>query len=167
MHTPPDMELEIFRLSETAQKRAIKLRAQRLRKKPVPKASQPEGRSAKQRTGDLFEDRACQHLEQAGLILLARQLRCPRGEIDLVLREADVLVFVEVRARSLTTFGSAAASITFNKQSRILFAIQWHLSRITKRFFAGDTPMCRIDVIAFDQGHLTWLRDAIRFKQDK
>jgi len=167
MDQTPDLDLQIFLLAHTAQQRAVKKRRRKLL------ANRPQARvanikrSKKQSIGDAFEDLACRHLEDAGLTVLARQLCCPRGEIDLVLREQDTLVFVEVRARTHTCYGGAAASITSHKQNRLVRAAKWHLSSLTQRFFAAGEPSCRIDVIAFEQGHIQWLRDAIRLEQDK
>ena len=106
-------------------------------------------------------------MEHAGLTLLARQLSCPRGEIDLVLRDQGTLIFVEVRARAQATHGTAAASITRKKQTRLILTAKWHLPTLTRRFFSGLTPACRFDAITFDHGRLQWLRDVIRLEQDK
>jgi putative endonuclease len=168
--SPTDSDdFQIFRIAHAAQLRAVNNRLRRLRKNQNASQSSTASttRSAKQSTGDAFETLACQYLEQQGLKLLARQLACPRGEIDLVLRHGHCLVFVEVRARNDNAYGGAAASITVCKQRKLLCAAKWHLPALTKLFFAGTTPPCRIDVITFDQGHLQWMQDAIRLGSDK
>ncbi len=162
-------DFQIFMLAQAAQQRAVQNRRRRLSKKPhapVSKVTKPV-RSATQTTGDVFETLACQYLEEKGLLILARQLSCPCGEIDLVLRHHNTLVFVEVRARTRTSYGGAAASITPAKQIKLIRTAKWYLSALSGRFFAGITPACRIDVITFDQGRLQWLQDAIRLGQDK
>ncbi len=162
-------DFQIFMLAQAAQRRAVQNRRRRLSKKrlaPVSKVTQSV-RSATQTTGDVFETLACQYLKAKGLKLLARQLSCPCGEIDLVLRHHSILVFVEVRARNGTSHAGAAASITPSKQIKLIRTAKWHLSALSERFFAGITPACRIDVITFDQGRLQWLQDAIRLGQDK
>ena len=169
MNQTAPCDVQIFSIAHAAQQRAVKNRQRRLRGKqrtPRSKAAQ-SSRTAKQVTGDAFEALASQHLEQEGLTVLARQLACPRGEIDLVLRHGHTLVFVEVRARAHASHGGAAASITAHKQSRLIHTAKWYLSALSNRFFAGITPACRIDVITFDHGHLQWLQDAIRLEQDK
>jgi putative endonuclease len=169
MNQTDPCDVQIFSIAHAAQQRAVKNRQRRLRGKH--RASQPKAaksiRSPRQAKGDAFEARACQYLEQEGLTVLARQLACPRGEIDLVLRHGHTLVFVEVRARAHASHGGAAASITAHKQSRLIHTAKWYLSALSNRFFAGSTPACRIDVITFDLGHLQWLQDAIRLEQDK
>src|SRR5690606_14695403 len=79
---------------------------------------QPPAASPTQRRGSAAEESALAWLEQAGLTLLARNLRCRLGEIDLLMRDGDVLVFVEVRARGrgAAAYGGAAASVEHSKQ---------------------------------------------------
>ncbi|WP_354444092.1 YraN family protein [Ottowia thiooxydans] len=101
------------------------------------------------------EDSALAHLEGAGLRLVDRNYRTPGrggGEIDLVMRAAGgTLVFVEVRARSGSGHGGAAASVSAIKQQRIVFAARHYL----RRFRAP--PPCRFDVVAIDGGRIQWL----------
>jgi putative endonuclease len=111
--------------------------------------------------GDGAELRAQRHLEHHGLVLVARHYRVARGpgaraaEIDLVMREADgTLVFVEVRARSGTGHGGAAASVTPAKQRRIVWAAQHFLLDWPR------LPPCRFDVVALDGQALSWIRGA-------
>jgi putative endonuclease len=98
---------------------------------------------------------------------LGQQLRCPVGELDLVVREGQVLVFVEVRYRRSRYFGGATASITRAKQERMLKAIDWWLPKLVRTAFGGQMPLCRIDLATFDQDELTWHRDALRLNPDK
>ena len=118
-------------------------------------AASPGTRKA---AGDAAEDRALAHLLDAGLRLVARNYRTPGrggGEIDLVMREGATLVFVEVRRRSRADFGGAAASVGWVKQRRIVFAARHFLLR-----FRGAPPPCRFDVVAVEDGRITWLRAA-------
>ncbi|MCB1632041.1 MAG: YraN family protein [Pseudomonadales bacterium] len=98
--------------------------------------------------GRAAEDHALQQLSTQGLRLVARNFRCRLGEIDLVMRDGDTLVFVEVRARASASarFGSAVETISATKRRRLqasaaLF-IAWHpsLQRQPLRFdlFAID-----------------------------
>jgi putative endonuclease len=88
-------------------------------------------------------------------VLIEANFRCKLGEIDLILREGETLVFVEVRQRADRSRGGAAASITPAKIRRILRAAQFYLQRFKR------LPPCRIDVVAIDGGRLEWLRNAI------
>ncbi|MES2297214.1 MAG: YraN family protein [Pseudomonadota bacterium] len=112
--------------------------------------------SAKQKHGQRWEQAALAHLQRHGLRLVEANFRCKGGEIDLVMRDGEALVFVEVRQRADTAHGGAAASITPAKQGRLLRAAQVYLQRYDARL-----PPCRIDVVAIDGEHLEWLRNAI------
>ena len=99
------------------------------------------------------ENRAAAYLERCGARVVERNFRVRGGEIDLICREGKTLVFVEVRQRSRGDFGGAAASITVNKQRRIVLAAQHYL--------AGKPACdCRFDCILIDGDQLEWLRDA-------
>ena len=117
-------------------------------------AASPGARKA---AGDAAEDRALAHLLDAGLRLVARNYRTPGrggGEIDLVMRDGATLVFVEVRRRSRTDFGGAAASVGWAKQRRIVFAARHFLLRL------ASPPPCRFDVVAVEPQRVQWLRAA-------
>jgi putative endonuclease len=68
------------------------------------------------RRGKLGERAARQHLQAQGLKFLAANFRSPRGEIDLVFREHDCLVFVEVKTRSSEDWGRPAAAVNARKK---------------------------------------------------
>lgn len=112
-------------------------------------------RTARQLEGQAAEDRALHYLEQKGLTLVARNFRCKGGEIDLIMQDLDVLVFVEVRKRSDRRYGGAAASITVGKQARLVIAAQTFLQRYR------TPPPCRFDVLAIDGDDMSWLKNAI------
>ena len=107
--------------------------------------------------GDAAEERALAHLASQGLQLVARNYRTPHrggGEIDLVMRDAGTLVFVEVRKRARRDFGGAAASIGPVKQRRIVFAARHFLMRL------ASPPPCRFDVVSVEAGRIEWLKAA-------
>lgn len=110
------------------------------------------------RSGTIAEELAASFLESHGLSVLARNYRCPGGEVDLVCRHRGVLVFVEVRLRRNASYGGAAASITTVKQRRIVLAAEHYLSA-----HRGRQPDCRFDCILLDElseGAIEWIRDA-------
>lgn len=113
-------------------------------------------RTPRQRIGDAAEDRALAYLQERGLSLVARNFRCRAGELDLVMRDGQALVFVEVRQRADARHGGAAASVTPAKQARLLRAAQVFLQR------ERSLPPCRFDVVAIDGDRLDWIRDAIQ-----
>jgi len=94
------------------------------------------------RKGLRFEDQAKRYLAAQGLDFLESNYRCRFGEIDLIMRAADTLCFIEVRFRKSLDFGGASASITPAKQRRIVKAALYYLStqprpvRLAPRFDA-------------------------------
>lgn len=90
------------------------------------------------------EDRACQYLQSRGLQLLQRNYRSRRGEIDLILQDKDSLVFVEVRYRSHSRFGSAVESVDRRKQSRLIACAQHYMLTHAD----NCQQPCRFDVVS-------------------
>ena len=108
--------------------------------------------------GDAGEDEALAYLQARGLRLLQRNYRTPGrggGEIDLIMQSADgTVVFVEVRQRSRSDHGGAAASIGYQKQRRIIFAAQHYLLRWRR------LPPARFDVVTIEAAGPEWLQAA-------
>lgn len=120
-------------------------------------------RSPTQREGDRYEHAALLYLQQAGLRLVARNLRCRVGEIDLVMLDGQVLVFIEVRARKSSAFGGALASVTRCKQARLRRAAAYWLPILQRRLVrpgASGQISCRFDVLAFEGEDLHWVTHA-------
>jgi putative endonuclease len=116
----------------------------------------PARLSHKQEQGRQWEGEALSYLQDHGLVLIEANFRCKLGEIDLVMRDGDNLVFVEVRQRAAGAPVSAAASIGPAKIRRIVRACQVYLQRLR------HVPPCRIDVVAIDGKHVEWIRNAIQ-----
>ena len=148
-----------FELALAARRRAQKRRRRASTRATADHRPAPR-RSPRQRIGDGHEDAALRLLRAAGLVLLARNLGCRAGEIDLVMRDGDVLVFVEVRARQSGAYGGAAASIGRDKQARLARAAAHWLPTLARRHWQGATPAARFDAVVFDGGQARWLRAA-------
>jgi putative endonuclease len=98
---------------------------------------------------------AAQYLQGQGLKLVEANYRCRFGEIDLIMRESDTLVFAEVRQRSRNDFGGAAASIDTRKQQRIILTAQHFLASLP------SPPPCRFDALLLDKtGTVEWIKGA-------
>lgn len=82
---------------------------------------------ARQKLGRWGEELAAQHLESQGYVLLERNWRCRRGEIDLVAQAGEVLVFVEVKTRRGRDYGTPEEAITSSKAKRLLELSQRYL----------------------------------------
>ena len=112
--------------------------------------------------GQEGEERALRYLQAQGLRLIERNYRVgggprrPAGEIDLIMRDRDEFVFVEVRARASADFGGAAASVGWAKQQRLRREAQRWLSAN----FGDRWPACRFDVCAVQPGGIDWIQGA-------
>ncbi|HEK0907050.1 TPA: YraN family protein [Pseudomonas putida] len=107
------------------------------------------------------ENQALDYLRGQGLQLLMRNWRCKGGELDLVMLDADTVVFVEVRYRLHVDFGGAVGSIDGRKQKRLALAANMFLLKEPRW---ADHP-CRFDVVALQGSHhagrpLQWLKNA-------
>ncbi|MBF8763644.1 MULTISPECIES: YraN family protein [Pseudomonas] len=111
--------------------------------------------------GQAAENHALEYLQGHGLKLIDRNWRCKGGELDLVMLDADTVVFVEVRYRLHAHFGGALGSIDQRKQKRLVLAASLFLHQKPQW---GDCP-CRFDVVALQGSHhagkpLEWLKNA-------
>ena len=112
------------------------------------------------RDGAAAEALAARHLEQHGLVVIARNVRCRGGEVDLIADDGRSLVFAEVRLRKNGRFGGAAASITASKQQRVILAAQHWLAGDGRRH---ANRACRFDAIlldGLDAARIEWIRGA-------
>jgi putative endonuclease len=100
---------------------------------------------ARQAYGKSGEDLAVAELERRGYAILARRYRTRHGEIDIVARDGETTVFVEVKARATAEFGTAAEAVTRRKQLQLGSMAAEYLAR--ERL--ANVP-CRFDVIAID-----------------
>lgn len=119
----------------------------------------PVGRNA----GARWEDYASTQLQRAGLVLLARNFACRHGELDLVMRDRDAIVFVEVRYRrngATSRFGGGIDSVGPQKRARLTRAASAYLAAHPQ--FARCA--CRFDVVAIGECNgtptLDWIRNA-------
>ena len=117
--------------------------------------------------GQNAEDLALQFLQSKGMSLIEKNYRCKAGEIDLVMQHNKTeLVFVEVRYRKHTNFGSGAESVDSRKQQKILKTAEHFLQSNPKH---AALP-CRIDVISItaarktndQQPEIDWIPNAIQ-----
>lgn len=110
---------------------------------------------ARQALGQSGEDRAASELARRGYAILARRYRTRYGEIDIIARDGDTTVFVEVKVRATGECGTAADAVTPRKQRRLASMALDYLARTT-----GTNVPCRFDVVAIDGENLTVIRDA-------
>lgn len=108
--------------------------------------------------GSQAERHAEAYLIDAGLELIGRNYQCRFGEIDLVMRHHDRIVFVEVRARASERFGGALASIEHTKQAKLIRTASYYLAYETQH----SNISCRFDVVAVSTAHfgIRWIKNA-------
>ena len=111
---------------------------------------------ARHAAGARAEALAAEFLAARGVTTIERNFRRRCGELDLIARDGDTLVFVEVRLRTSREFGGAAASITAAKRARMTAAAGLYLAHLPR------PPPCRFDAVlldALDPSRIEWLRD--------
>lgn len=107
--------------------------------------------------GSDAENLAAEFLQRQGLKPVTHNYRSRFGEIDLIMRDGEILVFVEVRQRSRADYGGAAASIDGHKQKKLIRTAQHYLAQLHR------TPPCRFDALLINDAeghHVQWLKNA-------
>jgi putative endonuclease len=106
--------------------------------------------------GARAESLAADFLAARGLTIVGRNFRTRMGEIDVIARDRETIVFVEVRKRKSEAYGGAAASITAAKRARLIAAAQAYLAMLRHE------PPCRFDAVLIDGSYpprIEWHRD--------
>lgn len=106
--------------------------------------------------GDLAENKALDFLRKQGLKLITRNYRTNYGEIDLIMQDNNTVVFVEVRYRKSSRFGSPVESVDLRKQQKVRATAQQFLS---ERKIGGRYAL-RFDVVGIEQQNLQWIENA-------
>ena len=104
----------------------------------------------KRLVGSEHEEQAAAFLRGQGMEILFRNFRCRIGEIDLVAKDEDTLVFVEVKYRFSDRYGWGEAHVDKKKQATIFRVAEVFLNR----YCQDRLPPCRFDVVAIDAGKI-------------
>ena len=110
----------------------------------------------RQQIGKTAEDTAAAFIEAQGLQVVRRNFRRRAGELDIVARDDDTLVIIEVRTRSSDAYGGAAASVDFRKQTKLRRAAALLLQE--RKDLAG--LRVRFDVVAMSPTGIEWIKHA-------
>ena len=108
-------------------------------------------------TGSAAESRAVQLLVRKGYRIVERNFRCHSGELDVVARDGDVLVFVEVRSRANADHGHATEAVDVRKQKQV--------ARVAMHYIGLRDPVfqrSRFDVVAITGDEEVLIQDAWR-----
>lgn len=106
--------------------------------------------------GGHYEKRAENYLNKHNLVTIERNYSCRHGEIDIIMRDGDIWVFVEVKYRQSSQFGGAIHALTSSKQKRIRKTIYHYLAQQQLH----NVPI-RVDFIAIEgvnPDNITWIK---------
>ena len=113
----------------------------------------------RRQVGTEYERQAAAFLEERGCEVIERNYRCRLGEVDLIVRDGNYLVFVEVKYRQSERTGHPLEAVNPAKQSRISRTAVWYLQ---SHGLGMDQPS-RFDVVGICGGQVLWLKDAFPF----
>ena len=109
--------------------------------------------------GNDFEKLAANYLQEHGMEIIQLNYYCKMGEVDIITKDGDYLVFVEVKYRKTAAKGSALSAVTFNKMRKISRVADYYMF---SHDFGGNTSV-RFDVVAIEEGHLTHIKNAFEY----
>lgn len=105
-------------------------------------------------SGFIYELRAAKYVRAQGYKVLERRFRAADGEIDLIARDGDVIVFIEVKARPGNRLGGGTAAVDFDKMRRVHDAAAVYLSR------RAPEAACRFDILEFTRAGVRHMKNA-------
>lgn len=106
--------------------------------------------------GDSAEELACNFLKKNKIKILERNFRVHTGEIDIIAREKDTIIFIEVKFRKNSNFGHPFESVTPTKQQKIIQTAQFFL----QKHQTLSNYNCRFDVISIENSDINWIKNA-------
>lgn len=112
--------------------------------------------------GQDAEELACRYLGKQGLKLVSRNYRCVRGEIDIIMEHDNSIVFIEVRFRKDSRYGTGAETVTRTKQAKLITTAMHYLQN-NPRY--SNRPS-RFDVVSItgqsSEPQIDWITDAFQ-----
>lgn len=113
----------------------------------------------KRQVGQSIEEKVCEYLKQNKVEILERNYRCRSGEVDIIAKDSDYLVFIEVKYRSTLKFGSALEAVDIRKRAQICKV--FNIYRMQKRL--PFNAKVRFDVIGVDNEKISWIKNAFSY----
>lgn len=115
----------------------------------------------KRRIGGCYEEMAADYLKKQGVEILATNYRCKIGEIDIVAKDGNVLVFAEVKYRKTSRNGDPAEAVGYQKRKKI--------SRVAVHYLVTHYShleiSCRFDVLSMNETEIRWIKNAFDYTQ--
>lgn len=115
----------------------------------------------KRSIGTEYESLASKFLESKGLRILEKNFRCRLGEIDIIAREKNTIVFCEVKYRSSEVMGMPQDAVDYRKRRRICRVADYY--RMIHHL--GEYTPFRFDVISIYNHHITWIPNAFCYNE--
>ncbi|SFH61801.1 putative endonuclease [Pseudobutyrivibrio sp. OR37] len=109
--------------------------------------------------GNDFEKLAANFLKTQGMTILKLNFYCKMGEVDIIAKDEEYLVFVEVKYRKSSAKGSGFEAVNFNKMRKISRVADYYMF---SHHYSGDTNV-RFDVVVIEEGHLKHLKNAFEY----
>ena len=109
--------------------------------------------------GNDFEGLAADYLKRQGYDIIQQNFYCKMGEVDIIARDDQYLVFVEVKYRKSARAGTAAEAVNFNKMRKISRCADVYMMQ---NKMSGDTSVS-FDVVAIEEGHLKHYKNAFEY----
>lgn len=109
--------------------------------------------------GNDFEKLAADFLQSKGMTILKLNFYCKMGEVDIIAKDKEYLVFVEVKYRKSNTKGSGFEAVGFNKMRKISRVADYYMY---SNHYSGTTSV-RFDVVVIEEGHLKHLENAFEY----
>lgn len=113
----------------------------------------------KRTTGSEYENLSCEFLNKNGLKILERNFRCRIGEIDIIAKDGDYYVFIEVKYRLSDEKGSPTEAVDLRKQKKICKVCDYY--RLINSL--GEFTPVRFDVISVTGSEITWYKNAFEY----
>ena len=114
------------------------------------------------KTGDQAEKLTLKHLIRAGLKLVEKNAHSAYGEIDIIMRDGEEWVFVEVRYRRSHHYGGGLESVSYHKQRKLIKTAQHYI----QSHHASHFESCRFDVVELsgelNEPNINWIQDAFQ-----
>ena len=111
------------------------------------------------KNGNDFEKLAADFLQKQGMTILKLNFYCKMGEVDIIAKDGNYLVFVEVKYRTTKSKGSGFEAVGFNKMRKISRVADYYMY---SHRCSGDTSV-RFDVVVIEEGHLKHLKNAFEY----
>jgi putative endonuclease len=111
--------------------------------------------------GNIFEQHAVDHLLKYNAQIIARQYKSPYGEIDIIAKITNKIIFVEVKARKSLKYGGAIYSISKAKQAKIINTAEFFMQDYHIHSNQNNIIEYRFDAIIFDSGKIEWIQNCI------